>query len=421
MPEVPLCMRRQFKLFKKRYAIKHRQHAKLVHRVRKHPAFFVPALTFTALLVLVAVGFLFFNRPQTYTLSDPNSRVVILRVDGEERVVPTRVDTVGELLEKLAITVHKGDVVEPALNTEIVNDNFRVNVYRALPVTIIDGNKETQALSAAATPRSIAKQAGIEAYPEDVVKLDPTQDFVTQGVIGQRLVVDRATPVNVNLYGAQVAARTQASTVGEFLKEKQIKLGDGETVQPAADAPISATEPIFVNRKGIQVQVVNEEIAPETQFVEDNSLTFGVTAVRQQGSTGKRVVTYQVNTETGQRTKFQEIIIQQPVTQIVARGNYVNIPSDKQGVMAAAGIAKSDYTYVDYIISHESRWNASAMNARSGATGLCQALPGSKMVSAGSDWKTNPVTQLKWCNGYAKGRYGSWANAYSTWTRQKYW
>lgn len=413
-------MRKRFKLFKKQYKLAHRKHAKVVHRVRKHPAFFVPALTGLVLLGVVAIGLVVYTRQHpTYTLSNANSRVVILRADGQERTVPTRVNTVGELLQKLSITLHEGDVVEPAVNTEIVNDNFRVNVYRALPVTVIDAGRETPALSAAATPRSIARQSGITAYPEDVVKLDPTQNFVTQGVIGQRLEVDRATPINLNLYGTQVAARTQAKTVGEVLKEKNIKLNDGETVQPAADAPISATEPIFVNRKGIQVQVVNEDIAPTTQYVEDNSLTFGVTAVRQQGSAGKRVVTYQINTENGSRTKFQEIVIQQPVTQIVARGSYVNIPSDKQGVMAAAGIAKSDYTYVDYIVSHESRWNASATNGRT--WGLCQALPGSKMSSAGADWKTNPVTQMKWCAGYAKSRYGSWANAYNTWTQKHYW
>jgi uncharacterized protein YabE (DUF348 family) len=99
-------------------------------------------------------------------------------------------------------------VVEPAKDTEIVSDNFRVNVYRALPVTIVDGDKEIRALSAAATPRSIAKQSGIEAYPEDRLSLDPAQDFVTQGIIGQKLVVKRATPVNVNLYGAPLVART---------------------------------------------------------------------------------------------------------------------------------------------------------------------------------------------------------------------
>ena len=90
--------------------------------------------------------------------------------------------------------------------------------------------------------------------------------------------------------------------------------------------------------------------------------------------------------------------------------------------MAAAGISSSDYGYVEFIISHESGWGYTKYNySGSGAYGLCQALPGSKMASAGDDWQTNPITQLRWCNGYAVGRYGSWANAYSFWTTNHWW
>lgn len=95
--------------------------------------------------------------------------------------------------------------------------------------------------------------------------------------------------------------------------------------------------------------------------------------------------------------------------------------SNKEAIMSAAGISSSDYTYVDYIITKESGWNATAANPMSSAYGLCQALPGSKMASAGSDWSTNPVTQLKWCDGYATSRYGSWAGAYNFWISNHWW
>ncbi|MBX0300358.1 lytic transglycosylase domain-containing protein [Cryobacterium sp. 1639] len=55
----------------------------------------------------------------------------------------------------------------------------------------------------------------------------------------------------------------------------------------------------------------------------------------------------------------------------------------------------------------ESGWNASAYNASSGATGIPQALPGSKMASAGADWATNPATQISWGLGYISGSYGT--------------
>ncbi|GHI08095.1 hypothetical protein AQI88_06765 [Streptomyces cellostaticus] len=67
------------------------------------------------------------------------------------------------------------------------------------------------------------------------------------------------------------------------------------------------------------------------------------------------------------------------------------------------------------IVEHESGWNPSATNSSSGAYGLVQALPGSKMSAAGSDWKTNPATQIKWGLDYMNSRYGSPAQAWSFW------
>lgn len=90
--------------------------------------------------------------------------------------------------------------------------------------------------------------------------------------------------------------------------------------------------------------------------------------------------------------------------------------------MRAAGIAESDFGYVDYIIGRESGWGVTKSNySGSGAYGLGQALPASKMAPFGADYLTNPVTQLRWANSYAVGRYGSWAGAYAFWTARHYW
>ena len=57
--------------------------------------------------------------------------------------------------------------------------------------------------------------------------------------------------------------------------------------------------------------------------------------------------------------------------------------------------------------TRDSGWSHQSMNSSSGAYGSPQSLPGSKMASAGKDWRTNPETQVKWGLGYIKGRYGS--------------
>ncbi|MFB6888616.1 transglycosylase SLT domain-containing protein [Kitasatospora sp. NPDC056327] len=67
------------------------------------------------------------------------------------------------------------------------------------------------------------------------------------------------------------------------------------------------------------------------------------------------------------------------------------------------------------IISHESSWNVTATNPSSGAYGLAQALPGSKMATHGTDWKTNPTTQIRWALDYMNDRYGSPNAAWAFW------
>jgi soluble lytic murein transglycosylase-like protein len=85
--------------------------------------------------------------------------------------------------------------------------------------------------------------------------------------------------------------------------------------------------------------------------------------------------------------------------------------------MAAAGIAQSDWGYVDYIVKRESGWNPNATNRSSGACGLVQALPCSKVPGNGY----NPVDNLRWGSGYASGRYGGWAGAYAFWVSHNWW
>ncbi len=97
--------------------------------------------------------------------------------------------------------------------------------------------------------------------------------------------------------------------------------------------------------------------------------------------------------------------------------------SDEEKVilMNNAGIDSTQQQYADYIITHESGWNYKATNSLSGAYGLCQALPGSKMAEAGSDWETSPQTQVNWCDSYAVSRYGSWEAAYNFWVENHWW
>ena len=83
--------------------------------------------------------------------------------------------------------------------------------------------------------------------------------------------------------------------------------------------------------------------------------------------------------------------------------------------MASSMVPSGQFQCFSNIVDHESSWNYTAVNASSGAYGLFQALPGSKMSSVGSDWQTNPATQIKWGLNYMDSRYGSPCEAWSFW------
>lgn len=384
----------------------------------RHP-FAAPFITLGLLVLLT--GTIYTVARQTDKLPQVHdAKIVIISHDGEQQIIPSKKTTVGELLKKLNLKLGDGDVVEPSVTSVINQDDFRINIYRAVPVEIVDGGRRTFAFSAAKTPRAIAQQAGANLFPEDQVVTEPATDFIKNSAIGEEVVIDRATAINVDLYGTPVILRTHATSVGQLLKEKGIKLEKNDQVVPAANTAITPGQKLALIRTGTKAETITEEIAMPTEKITDPSLAYGTTAIRQQGSPGQQVVTYEIaitnNVETGRRV-IQKVVNREPVKQIAVVGSSL---SGIKGDMARAGIAPGDYQYADYIISKESGWRPYARNA-SGAYGLCQALPGSKMATAGADWETNPVTQLRWCNGYAKGRYGTWAAAHSFWLSRHYW
>lgn len=117
-----------------------------------------------------------------------------------------------------------------------------------------------------------------------------------------------------------------------------------------------------------------------------------------------------------------------PTEPIVSNVGDNNAVGDVEGIenkhdwLRAAGIPEADWWAVDFIVSKESTWRHLVWNSTgSPAYGLCQSLPAEKMASAGADYMTNPVTQLRWCDSYANERYGSWAAAVTFWQANSWW
>lgn len=388
--------------------------------LKDHP-FVVPVVTFMALFFFSMIGFIVLSGGTTVGPRD--SRVVNVFVDGEKQTLPTRAQTVEDLLGRLNISLEADDVVEPALDSPIISDNFNINIYRARPIVIVDKDKEFVLNTPDQSPRIAARNAGIIVYQEDQVFLEAPEDLLQDGFLGERYVIDRATPVTLILYGNVSGVRTQSNTVGELLAEKEIALAENDMVEPAQDTLLTDDMKITITREGQKIATVEEVIAPPVEYVDDPNLTRGEQVVKEPGVPGKKVVTYDIKLENGQeaeRKKLQEIITVQPQRKLIARGTKIIIsnPSENvkigQQLAAGRGWTGEQFYCMYQLWQKESGWNTTSGNPSTGAYGIPQALPGSKMASVGSDWRSNPATQITWGMGYIAGRYGTPCGAWST-------
>lgn len=388
--------------------------------VKQHPLRRISYLALLVLAIAIPIG----SRKVFASGFDTTAQ---LYVDGQTMNIASSAKTVKEVIDAAGVNLNEKDVVEPGLETEIT-DGYKINIYRSVPVTIQDKGANVEIETAQKTAEGITKEAGIALNPEDgheIVASDISAEDLKPGLT---LKVDRADTVNLNLYGAVTQQRTQAKTVKEFLDEKAIKLQDGDTLVQDPSQAIGDGSTVEVRNDSREVQVVDEEIPMPEEIIKDLNKDTGYREVQSPGYSGQKKVTYEIKKVNGQevsRTVVSEEVLKPAVKQTTVVGARkvvaANVSGSSRDWLSASGIPESQWGYVDHIINHESHWNYTAQNRSSGAYGLCQALPGSKMASAGADWKTNPITQLRWCNGYASSRYGGWAGAYSFWLAKHWW
>ncbi|HUA13089.1 MAG TPA: G5 domain-containing protein [Candidatus Sulfotelmatobacter sp.] len=287
-----------------------------VKKASRHP-YAVPVMTFTLLAIITAVIVIIVSNNSA---NKPKPYVVIISHDNVQQIVPSVEPTVGALLDKLHLTLNPGDVVEPSPATHINADDFRINIYRALPVEIVENGQKTFALSAAKTPRAIAQSAGLSPYPEDLVTSEPTSNFTNGSGIGQVINIKPSVPINIILYGVPIVTRTHSDSIAQLLVEKHIILQKGDTVQPALNSPITPGMNVFILHAGTSIATSTQSIPAPVQDVNDPSLSTGTSAIRQEGQPGELLITYEVNTKTGAETQLQSVVVQPPVPEVVAIG-----------------------------------------------------------------------------------------------------
>ncbi len=199
---------------------------------------------------------------------------------------------------------------------------------------------------------------------------------------------------------------------------------------PQRDNTVEAVAPVVAGDGNVEVKTVTSQntIANGTVEQPDTSAKVGTRRVVQAGAPGVELVSYTVTTVNGvevDRTPGISVLVTSPTDEIIAVGALTIPPAtDVQkgsnralGQQMAAdldGWTGDEWSCLDVLWQHESGWSQTSGNLVSGAYGIPQALPGSKMAAYGADWQTNPATQITWGLGYISGRYatpcGAWGH-----------
>ena len=267
--------------------------------------------------------------------TDDTSRLISVYDQGIDHSFLTKETTVGAALEKAGITLDDRDVVEPSRDEELIANTYQVNIYRARPIVVVDGNTRLKILSAHQTAALIANDAGIPLQDNDVAEFSLATNFTGDGA-GQVMTILRARDITVDLYGKTTALRTQATTIEGLLKEKGLRLDTPDRISHPISTPITEGMSIRIWREGIQTFSVEEEVAPPVRLIYDLDRPYGYRAVHTPGRTGLRTLTYQIEIRDGQeisRRHLSTVTTREPQE----KTEVIGLKNDGRGLTVSKG------------------------------------------------------------------------------------
>ena len=379
------------------------------------------ALVTLCVAVIAVLGISLVSQANAKSEAASGQRLISLHEAGETRGILTDAKTLREAFRQADITVDPNDLVEPSLDHELVASQYDVNIYRTRPVTIVDGSVRTKISSPYQTATQIAGRANIDLHDEDITTMTANTDMASEGV-GLQVVVQRATPFTLIMYGKKIDAYTQSTTVEDMLRKKNITLGSADTLSVAREAPLTAGMTVELWRNGTQTITEDQDIDFPVEQIKDADRNVGYKEVQTPGEKGKRTVSYEIEMKNGvevSRKEIQSVTTKEPKQQIEVVGTKLSLPpGSHQDWMAAAGIAESDYGYVNLVITGESTWNPAAVSPN-GYYGLGQTNL-KAISSACPNWQSDPICQLRFFSGYAN-RYGGWEGSAKFWSVNRWW
>ena len=260
-----------------------------------------------------------------------------------------------------------------------------------------------------------------------------------------------AAALSIAVSGGAYAATQVNDGGGKSLNETEVRLA---AIGSPNGSVNSQTSGLTIEGQSDSVYTVTEESTEEHGRVEKetDSLPEGETKVETEGVDGLVRTTYEVTSKDGtevSRTPLSSSVVTEKVDEVVlvGTGSGAQKPAGEAGggggggggeaapapapspagdgttpdgaqaiarsMMGSYGWGDGEFSCLQSLWNRESGWNYQAENASSGAYGIPQALPGSKMSSVAGDWATNPSTQITWGMQYIQGRYGTPCSAWA--------
>ena len=373
-------------------------------------------------------------------------KTVTLDVDGETRTVSTFAGDVDGLLADEGVAVGDRDLVAPAGGTALsTDDEIVVRSGKELDVEI-DGKESTAWVTAADAHEALNLLA---QRGEDIAlvasRSEDRAELPLQVHDGDQVAV---------VHDDTVAVADGTDELDDVLDDAEVAVDEDDvvTLHTAGDAGVTAEslpEGADVPQVAVVVQRVEVERVTQVKEIDFDTKTKKSSdrfedldpKVKKKGEPGSRTVVREITTIDGEEVsneKVTSLVTAEPTTEVLvegtkerpepepatsssgsssgssggastsATGSYSGSNREIGQQMAAArGWSGGEWTCLENLWTKESGWSHTAANPSSGAYGIPQSLPGSKMATAGSDWQSNPATQISWGLDYIAGRYGS--------------
>ncbi|WP_245861922.1 ubiquitin-like domain-containing protein [Sanguibacter antarcticus] len=351
---------------------------------------------------------------------------VTLEVNGDVRTVSVFGRTVDDVLAGQVVDLSANDKIYPEGST-IVNDGDLIVVRTLKDIQIeIDGEMQTIA-STALTVGEVLDELGPRTEGATV------SASRSEAVGRSTLKISTVKNLTVSIDGQLIERSTTAASVRDVLSDLGVVLSPGDVVSPELETTPVDGQVITVGRVAASTTTETEVLPFTVEETEDASIVVGQRVVKQTGRVGQAVTTYDIALVDGvesERTVVARQVIVAPRDELVSIGTLelpdpttVVIDSGSaralgQSMALERGYGADEFACLESLWTKESNWNVTAENASSGAYGIPQSLPGSKMASVASDWRTNAATQITWGLNYIEGRYGTpcgaWAHSQSS-------